>query len=62
MSPGLHLYAIDDSATRAAIYVDHRLSASAPTASEHGVVTISLQAVTVVNVYLHPNFEIAINS
>ena len=48
------LHAIDDGATRAAIYVNRRLSTSAPTAPEHGLVTISLQGVTIVNVYLHP--------
>mgnify|MGYP003767386003 CR=1 FL=1 len=60
--PGFTLYAIDDRATRAAIYVDRRLLVSTPTAPEHGLVTVSLQGITIVNVYLHPNFDIAIDS
>ena len=60
--PGFTFYAIDDRVTRAAIYVDRRLLASAPTAPEHGLVTVSLQGITIVNVYLHPNFDIAIDS
>ena len=59
---GFTLYAIDDSSTRAAIFVDRRLSASAPMAPNPGLVSISLNGLTIVNVYLHPNFDIAIET
>ncbi|EGS18431.1 uncharacterized protein CTHT_0050280, partial [Thermochaetoides thermophila DSM 1495] len=49
------LHAIDDGATRAAIYVNRRLSTLAPTAPEHGLVTISLQGRTLCSLQVDPN-------
>ncbi|EGS22288.1 uncharacterized protein CTHT_0018090 [Thermochaetoides thermophila DSM 1495] len=60
--PGFTLYAVDNGAIRAAIYVGRRLSASAPTAPEHGLLSVSLQGITIVNVYLHSNLGNATNT
>jgi len=57
--PGFTLYALDDNSTRAVIYIDRRLTASATNAPKPALVSATMNGLTITNVYLHPNFDLA---
>jgi len=58
--PGFTTIGLDDENARVAIYLDRRFTGNPIFPPEHSIIGISLQAVTIINVYLHPRLDRAL--